>query len=526
MSASAWGGTCGCEPHGPPPADPKHSESVKRSMRAPRHADNGRELAQRVAHNLRRRCNVADGARILVAVSGGRDSVALLHVLASLAREHELALGVAHFDHRLRPDSGDDAHWVERLAEQLHLQACVGTWDHPVPGEDAARRARHVFLQQTARARACDVIALAHHLEDQIETVLLRHGRGSGPRGLLGMAWRRQADVDIVRPLLDCRREVLAAYLERSGQTWREDPTNADRSRSRNRVRHGVLPALEQALGDTALESWADSLDDLRSLWEHSRAVAAQLLLDVRRRSPLDGKGRIEVCDVSPFRRAPDAVCAVAVQMWLESVGCQNLRRQHIRGVKNLLQTGHSGHHIDLPGDRQLTLEQDSVVVRSRDRRDQIGARPIASGPPARRRETSKATNTPAPPGAVNLIVETANAVPGAAQIRRESTRTTAPDAIPAELIAWVDPDVADPHTWIVRMAEPGERVRLLGAPGFRKLARVFQDSRVPERLRAAWPVVADAAGVVWVPGIGVAQRVRIRSGTRRAARLVLRRPS
>ena len=186
---------------------------------------------------MRTRCGVAHDTRVLVGVSGGRDSVALLRALVELAPRNLWRLRVAHFDHRLRPDSAKDAEFVAELAAELGLRVTTGTWDEPQPGEDAARRARHAFLIECAREHDCEVVALAHQLEDQIETVLMRIGRGTGPRGLAGIPWRRPGVVDYVRPLLDCRRADLTAYLQSLEQPWREDPSNADDTRTRNRVR-------------------------------------------------------------------------------------------------------------------------------------------------------------------------------------------------------------------------------------------------------------------------------------------------
>jgi tRNA(Ile)-lysidine synthase len=376
-------------------------------------------------------------------------------------------------------------------------------------------------LSYTARRHGCNVIVLGHQLEDQIETVLIRLGRGTGPRGLCGIAWRRPGAVDTVRPLLDCRRETLASYLRGLQQPWREDPSNRDATRTRNRVRHELLPALEHTFGAGSLESWADSLEDMRTLWELLSLAATDLLMGSRRRSLLHERGRIELCDVAPLRKAPSAVCGAALHRWFESVGCVNLRRQHIRAALRLVRNGQSGQQVGLPGGASVWLEQDSVVVAAA----RVDRRPR----PAGRVDFETAKTSAGEPGAIvadpesRLVVEITHDVPGRDRMVRESVRVSAPDALPAELVAWVDADAAAPQPWIVRTPQAGERVRLLGAPGSRKLARVLQDSRIPHRLRHAWPIVADAEGIIWVPGIGVAERLRVHAETSCAARLTLR---
>ncbi len=474
---------------------------------------------------MRTRCGVAHDTRVLVGVSGGRDSVALLRALVELAPRNRWRLRVAHFDHRLRSDSAQDAEFVAELAAELGLRITTGTWGEPQPGEDAARRARHAFLIDCAREHDCEVIALAHQLEDQIETVLMRLGRGTGPRGLAGIPWRRTGPVDVVRPLLDCRRADLTAYLRSLEQAWREDPTNQDDTRTRNRVRRDMLPVLEQTFGAESLESWVDSLDDLRVVLDFVNASAGDLLQRVRRRSPLDGRGRIEVCDVGPLREAPAAVCAAALQQWLEAFGCADLRRQQLRAAVDLIQNGQSGHRIMLAGGHSVALEQRAVVVA-------VAPQPVSVtlDPRATRAVAAVGRSEPAaqiepetsePLGRLDVAI--ADAVPDRAMLVRDSTRFTAPDAFPAEFVGWIDADAASPQPWTVRLPEPGERARLLGAPGSRKIARILQHAHVPRRLRAAWPVVADAHGILWVPGMGVAERARVRSATQRAARLTLR---
>lgn len=560
------------------------SGSMSKAATTPRPPD---EFLQRVADNLCTRCNVQDGTHILVGVSGGSDSMALLFALAQLSRRHQLRLTVAHFNHRLRADATEDAHFVVERAGALGLEVCVSRWADPERGEDAARRARHAFLARTARQRDCDVIALAHQLEDQIETVLMRLARGTGLRGLAGMAWRRAGEVDIVRPLLDCRRAQLIEYLRAIAQPWREDPSNRDFTHMRNRIRHGLLPVVERMLGQRRLERAIDGLDDLRAVWELVQNEARLALAQAGPRAPLSARGRIEVCDVGALRRAPQVVRSAALQEWFEAAGCRDLQRSHLRAAADLVRNGQSGHQIVLPGRFVVRLEQRTLhlelpvpdttphaalpqrewtarpelpqpertpraELRQRERpgRMELPQQELTPRPglpaaertpqPARskressaaaslERKTSKAVAARdaavARPNELpaRLGVEIATEPPDQATIVRECTRARAPEDLPTHFVAWLDAAAAAAQPWSVRAARPGDRVRLLGAPGARKLARIFQDNRIPQRLRRLWPVVTDAHGILWVPGIGIAERVRLRPDTREAARLTLR---
>ena len=188
------------------------------------------------------------GSRLLVAVSGGADSVALLHLLHGLADDLALSLEVAHLDHALRDASTDEGRFVGQLCHDMGVPVTVTRRDvreiaRQRKGnlEEVARDVRRDFLEATATERSCDLIALGHHAGDQAETFLMRLMRGAGTAGLAGM---RQLDGRVVRPLLSYDHEELVAYLEDGGFAWREDESNRDLSLTRNRIRHELLPLM------------------------------------------------------------------------------------------------------------------------------------------------------------------------------------------------------------------------------------------------------------------------------------------
>src|SRR5690606_7110870 len=199
-----------------------------------------------------RRCRMwAPGDRIVVAVSGGPDSVALLHVLTRLKDQESLDLVVAHLNHRLRGRSADeDAAFVGSLAERWGLPAVVEEADvarmarqRGVGIQEAAREARYAFFSRVAEAWGAARIALAHHADDQVETVLFRLIRGTGTRGLAGIPPVRGP---IIRPLIDVSREDIVAYCRRHRLPYRTDPSNRDMRYRRNRIRWELIPLLEE----------------------------------------------------------------------------------------------------------------------------------------------------------------------------------------------------------------------------------------------------------------------------------------
>jgi tRNA(Ile)-lysidine synthase len=213
---------------------------------------------RRVEQGIANRKLFCDGQKILAAVSGGLDSMMLLHVLHQLAGARQWKLTVAHFNHQLRGAAGDaDEELVLQTARQLGVQAVSGRADVAAAArtagislEMAGRKLRHDFLARTARQYGIPEVALAHHADDQVELFFLRLLRGTGGRGLAGMQWRNPSPSDpsiaLVRPLLDQTKDALREAAQAAGVRFTEDATNASLDIHRNRVRHELLPLLRE----------------------------------------------------------------------------------------------------------------------------------------------------------------------------------------------------------------------------------------------------------------------------------------
>ena len=304
-----------------------------------------------------------EAARIVVAVSGGADSLALWLALDELrgAGRLDAVLTVAHFNHGLREESADDALWVAALAERLGYAREVGTGDARSRGgnlEQEARRARYAFLQGVAENMGANYLLTAHTLDDQAETVLLHLMRGAGPDGLGGIKPLRPLSsahhaaltppVWLARPLLRwARRAETVEYCRARGVIPLADAMNEDENFSRVRVRRQVLPLLESfnprivtSLGRTAELLQADAI-------VLQEAAAALLQKAQGETSSGTGPARVDI-----LRAAPEALRLRALRLWLKR-GRGDLRRlelTHLRAVERLLEGSHGRRIAQLPG--------------------------------------------------------------------------------------------------------------------------------------------------------------------------------
>lgn len=216
------------------------------------------DLASHVESNIAERKLFRDGQAILVAASGGVDSMVLLHLLYGLASKHHWNLTVAHFNHLLRGAQSDaDEKLVRQVARKLHLPFVADRGDvrksaqaSALSLEMAGRQMRHEFLARTAVKSKIPVVALAHHADDQVELFFLRLLRGAGSDGLAGMKWTSVSPanrkVHLTRPLLDVPKSALLNYAREKKIAFREDATNASTDMQRNRIRHKLIPLLTQ----------------------------------------------------------------------------------------------------------------------------------------------------------------------------------------------------------------------------------------------------------------------------------------
>lgn len=476
-------------------------------------------LHSQLIDTIARHSMVCPGERIGLGVSGGADSVAMFRLLDALRAKLGIELIAVHFHHQLRGAEADlDEAFVADLARQFGTQLVSGRADVTAHArgrnlEETARRLRYEFFESAAAEHRLTRVAVAHTADDQAETVLSHLFRGTGPAGLASIypvAGR------IIRPLLGVRRQQLREYLRSLGQSWREDASNQDTSRMRARIRHRLLPALEQDFGAATVPRLAR----LASLAREDEAFWAAL--EDERFAALvavqpPGAVTLSIADLlSPLpaflarRSDPQAGLALSRRLvrriYRELRGSRRqLTARHVEDVLELASRSQSGSQISLPG---------VLVERSFDRlvfsADSLSASDSKHG----------GTQVPRP------RFEYTVALPGAAG----SACVDIPEImgrLRLKIVDWHAPTEETNNRWsvldfdklhwplTVRGWLPGDSYRPHRRRGARKLKRLLLESRIPARDRPSWPVLTSAGALAWAWGYPVADEFAPHPGTR-----------
>ncbi len=426
------------------------------------------------------------GCTVLCAVSGGADSVCLLHWLNELRRVRPFRLAAAHFNHRLRGEESErDERFVREFVRDWCGAAQTAAFERVPPVElfvgsgevrseaeksrlgleETARRMRYAFLRETAEKIGADVIATAHTADDNLETVLLHLARGSGLRGLTGIAPRRG---NLIRPLLTTTRTEVLEYLRVHAIPHVEDSTNEDESYARNRIRRQVVPVLD-GLYPGLSARMAEELPGLRSDEAYLTAQAERLADQAV--SSEDGSLAVSA---SVLGGAPAPLGARAVRILISRLngGDQDCARVHLEQVLRLCRTEDPSARVSLPYGLSAWREYDLLVLGHWAQAAPLEERPVL--PPCR---------LPLEDGWL-LCCRTA-VCPETAE---EGVYHFAADTLSGGLT--------------VRGRRPGDELVL---PGRRRrtLKRILIDGKIPQHRRDAIPVLADDAGVLAAAGIG-----------------------
>lgn len=445
------------------------------------------ELVELAAAAARRHGMLDDRDRVLVAVSGGADSVALLYVLRELAPRLGLTLHVLHVDHGLRADSPRDADFVRALGRRLGVPVdVVAVTVGPGSLEEAARAARYAALEDAADRLGAERIALGHTADDQAETVLMRLLAGTGPLGLAAIPPVRGR---IIRPLLDVRRPDILAALEHAGLDWVEDPSNRDRRFVRNRLRHDVLPRLDARSGGDV----GRRLVRVARLARETADVVTRLAAVELGRAATAKPGGTVLSRAALARLPAQVAVEVLRQAAARLGGRAPLRAWGHRGLRRMLAAVPPRRPFRLGG---IVLEVSGDRIR------------LAAGV--------------APP-----LVTRALTVPGRVALP-EIGRAMAARLVPA--VGYAVPRGRDrialdgalvPRALVVRARRRGDRFRPFGS-GERRLKSFLIDARVPRWDRDRLPVVEADGRILWLAGLRRASAAPVTDDTRDIVELTL----
>ena len=414
-----------------------------------------------------------DAVPILVALSGGLDSVVLLHLLRFGKGLPQVRLQAVHFDHRMRPDSASDAEWVKGLCRGWDVPLHLGLADAISASEEEAREKRYEFLLGVKGEVGARWLLTAHHADDQAETVLFRIFRGTGLPGLAGIPRRRSPGV--FRPLLPFSREALEGYASCHGIRHRQDNSNQDESIPRNYLRHRVLPQVEKEVAGGARKS----LQRLARLARENEEAWGSLLPGIVE-GVMEESDRGIVVVRSALLTYHPAVQGRVVRHLVQRHGI-TLTEAGTRRVLEFTRTGASGRSVQLPGGLRIRREFDTFLL------EELHA-------PA---EDCPLMIPGLEPGSGQANLGGGMLSVSWGKLREEAVDAEAllaPDALafPLRMRGWI----------------PGDRITL--PYGRKKLKKLFAEAGIPAGARNRVPVLVDAEGrVIWVSGVAVSVSAR-----------------
>ena len=423
------------------------------------------------------------GDSVLIGLSGGADSVALLSVLTRLAPRHVWNIRAAHFNHGIRGvGAEEDELFCRNLCEEMGVRFYSETADVPsyarengLSIETAGRLLRYDFLERTAKMTGCTKIATAHHMDDNAESVMLHLIRGSGLAGLTGM---KPARGELIRPLLSCRKEELLGYLEHEGILFRTDETNLIPEGSRNRVRLDIMPYIERHINPAIVPTLC-SMAELMIQDEAYLLAEAERQLEAAR------------CE-GGFKRAaiaalPYPIKTRVIRLALAEAGAVvDIERVHIEAVAELLEA-RTGVKLMLPH-IEVRTSYDAIKFGRQEPVEEFEL-PVREG----------LVQTPLGAFRISLIEGTGGFE------RRSDT-------------AFLDMDKAEKLTegLVIRTRRDGDRIHPVGAPGKRKLKDYFIDRKIDRDERDRIPLIASGSEVLFAAGYAASELTKVDNETTR----------
>ncbi len=444
------------------------------------------------------------GDHVVVAISGGPDSVALLKVMEMISDEYGLTLTAAHINHGLRKESDQDEQFVRRISEEAGIKfECrkvdIGSQRKGTGKsiEEISRDVRYRFLNDVAKMHHAGKIALGHHLNDQVETVLMNFLRGSGAEGLKGMLPKRGL---FIRPLLRISRKEIHGFLEARNIPFMTDTSNAESLYLRNRIRHLLIPELKAKFNPNLDASLSNMAEIMRLEDDYMKTVTREILSDWG-----IGQENDEIMiRISALAKYHEAIQYRIMKDLLRRLTphTQGIAYAHIKAALDLCSADRPGGQLDFPYGILVRREYDTLVF----------SRSTKTERKAFYEKFDKLHYDVAIPGSVK-IVESGKTIKFAfvehpVRIKADE-RTT----------VYMDYDrIVFPV--IIRTLKPGDRIQPLGMKGTKKIKSYFIDEKVPLNIRKEIPLLLDRESVIWITGMRLSERVKITDKTSRVLKV------
>jgi len=467
-------------------------------------------IEERIRLFVRQKELVSAGDNLLLAVSGGADSVCMLYTLNEIKEELGISLYVAHLDHGLRgKESAGDARYVAELSQKLGIPAKVEKRDvkayqkeKGVSLEEAAREVRYAFLKEIADSFGCSKVAVGHTRDDHVETILMHIIRGSGTRGLKGLEsltdWRlpNGESLTVIRPLLSLGREDTQVYCQLKGVEPRMDSTNLSPSLFRNRIRLELLPVLRR---------YNQQIE--RAVLRLSKIISGDIDFVDKGAACLKGEVVYKHKGIYMFRKESlkelhPALKRGIVRLVLEEI-YGSLKDVEARHVEEIMAA------LDLPAGRSINLP-DGVIF-------SVGYDDYMLG-----RELSTLVPFPVLEGESEIKLPGITELPGW-QIETAITGTGALKEEPKDLTAYFDYEKTGKRL-TVRQTKPGDRFYPLGLGGEKKLRRFMIDEKIPRSWRDNIPIVCSGKSIIWLVGYRIDERVKVTKDTKSILKIEFRR--
>jgi len=458
-------------------------------------------MIKKVKEAIKKYRMLESGDSIVVAVSGGPDSVALLKVLETLSDEYGLTLIAAHLNHGLREEADREEQFVSKLSNEMGIKFECKTADinffRKGTGkslEETCRDVRNHFLNDVLKRHHAHKIALGHHLNDQIETVLINFLRGSGPEGLKGMLPVR--DSLYIRPLLYVRRKEILSFLESHKIPFMIDTSNTEDIYLRNRIRHLLIPELTAKYNPKLEGSLSNMAEIMRLEDDYMKSVTGKILSGWSVESD-DSEIRIIISELRKYHEAIQIRIMKNI-LRRSTPNSQGIGYVHIKAVVDLAKRDQPSGYLNLPYNIEVRREYDCLVVSTGEN----------FGRNIMKEKCDRLFYEVTSPGLVNIAelgkTMILDLIEPPVQIKSSEKNTV-----------YMDYDrILLPM--IIRTGKPGDRIQPLGMTGTKKIKSYFIDEKIPLNCRQEIPLLLDQGSVLWIVGMRLSERVKITYKTRK----------